>query len=142
MEVTSTRHCIRLISIVHGRTLLQVKCATVGELEEAQERGNKQRSVGATLMNAGSSRSHSVFTVIIERSDMGPDGEPHIRAGKLNLVDLAGSERSTKTGALRHCACFVSNSVAPSRFHTDFLYAADPVIFLLRFLLQARRATV
>ena len=77
----------------------QIKCASVGELEEAQERGNKQRSVGATLMNAGSSRSHSVFTVIIERSDMGPDGEPHIRAGKLNLVDLAGSERSTKTGA-------------------------------------------
>ena len=78
---------------------IQIKCASVGELEEAQERGNKQRSVGATLMNAGSSRSHSVFTVIIERSDMGPDGEPHIRAGKLNLVDLAGSERSTKTGA-------------------------------------------
>lgn len=125
--------------------LLQVKCATVGELEEAQERGNKQRSVGATLMNAGSSRSHSVFTVIIERSDMGPDGEPHIRAGKLNLVDLAGSERSTKTGAcVRACAgwrmclpaflpvylptylpvcCFVwkEKTLASSRFHTDAL---------------------
>lgn len=30
---------------------------------------------------------------------VGPDGKPHIRAGKLNLVDLAGSERQGKTGA-------------------------------------------
>ena len=30
---------------------------------------------------------------------MGPDGETHIRVGKLNMVDLAGSERQAKTGA-------------------------------------------
>ena len=30
---------------------------------------------------------------------VGPDGENHIRVGKLNLVDLAGSERQAKTGA-------------------------------------------
>lgn len=30
---------------------------------------------------------------------IGPDGENHIRVGKLNLVDLAGSERQGKTGA-------------------------------------------
>lgn len=29
----------------------------------------------------------------------GPDGEDHIRVGKLNLVDLAGSERQAKTGS-------------------------------------------
>ena len=33
----------------------------------------------------------------------GPDGEDHIRVGKLNLVDLAGSERQAKTGStVRH----------------------------------------
>lgn len=46
-----------------------------------------------------SSRSHSIFTIIIETSATGPDGKPHIKAGKLNLVDLAGSERQGKTGA-------------------------------------------
>ena len=32
-------------------------------------------------------------------SQVGPDGETHIRVGKLNMVDLAGSERQAKTGA-------------------------------------------
>jgi kinesin family protein 3/17 len=50
-------------------------------------------------MNAQSSRSHAVFTINIERSDIGPDGKEAFRKGKLNLVDLAGSERQGKTGA-------------------------------------------
>jgi len=61
--------------------------------------GYKNRSVGETLMNLHSSRSHSLFTITIERSETGPDGKNHIRVGKLNLVDLAGSERLSKTGA-------------------------------------------
>ncbi|PIK44994.1 putative kinesin-like protein KIF17-like [Apostichopus japonicus] len=63
------------------------------------ELGWKNRSTGATLMNADSSRSHSIFTIHIEMCDLDENGEDHIRAGKLNLVDLAGSERQTKTGA-------------------------------------------
>ena len=43
-------------------------------------------------MNDHSSRSHVIFTVTIERSDLGPDGKPHVRMGKLNLVDLAVSQ--------------------------------------------------
>ena len=43
-------------------------------------------------MNADSSRSHSIFMIKIETSEV-IDGEARIRAGKLNLVDLAGSER-------------------------------------------------
>jgi hypothetical protein len=50
-------------------------------------------------MNMASSRSHSLFTITIERSEIGPDGKQHIRVGKLNMVDLAGSERLSKTGA-------------------------------------------
>jgi hypothetical protein len=55
--------------------------------------------VGSTLMNADSSRSHSIFTIKLEMEDTDSNGEEHIRAGKLNLVDLAGSERQAKTGA-------------------------------------------
>lgn len=62
-------------------------------------KGGSNRSVGATLMNADSSRSHSIFTIFVETCEKGADGEEHIRAGKLNLVDLAGSERQAKTGA-------------------------------------------
>jgi kinesin family protein 3/17 len=58
--------------------------------------GKRNRSVGATLMNATSSRSHSIFTIVIECAENSGD---HIRVGKLNLVDLAGSERQSKTGA-------------------------------------------
>lgn len=50
-------------------------------------------------MNTASSRSHSLFTITVERSEIGPDGKQHIRVGKLNMVDLAGSERLSKTGA-------------------------------------------
>jgi len=63
--------------------------------------GQKNRSVGSTLMNQESSRSHSIFSITVETSTEDPANpkKPKIRAGKLNLVDLAGSERQSKTGA-------------------------------------------
>ena len=58
------------------------------------------RSVGATLMNAESSRSHSIFTAYVETMEtLEGQEKDSIRAGKLNLVDLAGSERQSKTAA-------------------------------------------
>lgn len=70
---------------------------SVSECESVMEQGWKNRSVGATLMNADSSRSHSIFTIHVEQ--METSGGKHIKKGKLNLVDLAGSERQCKTGA-------------------------------------------
>ena len=64
--------------------------------------GKKNRSVGETLMNAGSSRSHAIFTIIVECAEVDEKRGEHIRVGKLNLVDLAGSERQSKTGATGH----------------------------------------
>lgn len=66
------------------------------------ELGSKNRSVGATLMNVDSSRSHSIFTIDLEMIDA--EGEKGgLRAGRLNLVDLAGSERQSKTGSTGQC---------------------------------------
>lgn len=48
-------------------------------------------SVGATNMNEHSSRSHAIFTITIERSEKGVDGQQHVRMGKLHMVDLAVS---------------------------------------------------
>ena len=44
---------------------------------------------GQTDMNERSSRSHVIFTITIERSDLGADNRHHVRMGKLHLVDLA-----------------------------------------------------
>ena len=87
---------------VDGLTTFVVKSAA--EMRKVLEVGKKNRSVGATLMNADSSRSHSIFTVTVETSETTPgepshSGEARIRVGKLNLVDLAGSERQSKTQA-------------------------------------------
>ena len=72
---------------------------SVADLNKVLSVGRKNRTVGATLMNQDSSRSHSIFTIKIETSDMAGGGEGRIRVGKLNLVDLAGSERQSKSGA-------------------------------------------
>ena len=61
--------------------------------------GNINRHTAATSMNEHSSRSHSVFTITVESSEMDEEGEQHVRVGKLNIVDLAGSERQSKTNA-------------------------------------------
>ena len=75
---------------------------SVAEIRQVLEVGKKNRTVGATLMNADSSRSHSIFTITVETSEVlegEAEEDAHIRVGKLNLVDLAGSERQGKTGA-------------------------------------------
>lgn len=51
-------------------------------------------------MNKESSRSHCIFTIVIENSQTDENGQIQIRKGKLNLVDLAGSERQKKTQAV------------------------------------------
>eukprot|EP00644_Phytophthora_capsici_P015081 jgi/Phyca11/11447/fgenesh1_pm.PHYCAscaffold_71_\ len=57
--------------------------------------GNQHRTVGQTAMNEKSSRSHSVFRIVIEKEDV--DGA--VLVASLNLVDLAGSESLRHTGA-------------------------------------------
>lgn len=68
--------------------------------------GSKNRSVGATLMNVDSSRSHSIFSIELEMMEESGD---KLKAGKLNLVDLAGSERQAKTGSTGEVALGVAS---------------------------------
>ncbi|XP_062868886.1 kinesin-like protein KIF14 [Trichomycterus rosablanca] len=60
--------------------------------------GNKQRATAATGMNDKSSRSHSVFTLVMTQTKTElVEGEEHDHRiiSRINLVDLAGSERCT-----------------------------------------------
>ncbi|XP_059209883.1 kinesin family member 3Cb [Centropristis striata] len=83
---------------VYVRDLSSVVTKNATEIEHVMNIGNQSRSVAFTNMNERSSRSHAIFVITVECSEVGPDGEDHIRVGKLNMVDLAGSERQSKTG--------------------------------------------
>lgn len=66
--------------------------------------GESHRHIGETNMNLYSSRSHTIFRMIIESRDRTGDEDSSnscdaVRVSVLNLVDLAGSERAAKTGA-------------------------------------------
>lgn len=50
-------------------------------------------------MNVESSRSHAIFSITVESSELDESGSQHVKMGKLQLVDLAGSERQSKTQA-------------------------------------------
>ncbi|XP_058069699.1 kinesin-like protein KIN-7N isoform X2 [Magnolia sinica] len=68
------------------------------------ELGEVNRHFGQTNMNIRSSRSHTIFRMVIEsRGKDSCSGDisitDAIRVSVLNLVDLAGSERIAKTGA-------------------------------------------
>lgn len=84
---------------IYVKDLSSVVTKNATEIEHVMNIGNQSRSVGFTNMNERSSRSHAIFVITVECSEVGPDGEDHIRVGKLNMVDLAGSERQSKTGA-------------------------------------------
>ncbi|KAJ1559406.1 Kinesin-like protein kif3b, partial [Cladochytrium tenue] len=86
---------------VYVKDLSSFVVKSVAEMEQLMAVGNSARSVGATLMNETSSRSHSIFTIHIESAEASGsvDGKDRLVGGKLHLVDLAGSERQSKTGA-------------------------------------------
>ncbi|XP_019481417.1 PREDICTED: centromere-associated protein E [Hipposideros armiger] len=64
-------------------------------------KGEKNRHYGITKMNQRSSRSHTIFRMILESREKGepPNCEGSVKVSHLNLVDLAGSERAAQTGA-------------------------------------------
>ena len=59
-------------------------------------RGETNRAIAATEMNQNSTRSHCIFTVVLERRRADADT---VMRSKLNIVDLAGSERVGRTNS-------------------------------------------
>lgn len=84
---------------VDGLSQLAVKAFE--DIDNLMTEGNKSRTVAATNMNAESSRSHAVFSVVLTQTLKdtlsGVTGE---KVSRMSLVDLAGSERAVKTGAV------------------------------------------
>ena len=91
--------------------LSKTVCTSTAQMEELMQQGNSVRAVGATRMNAESSRSHAIFTItltqqsVTEEAAADAPGRPRAptrvseKVSKCNLVDLAGSERTKRTAA-------------------------------------------
>lgn len=77
-----------------GEVIAEVRSAQ--EMTDLLLRAARLRSTARTIMNACSSRSHLLTTVLIRCSDPKTGRET---LSKLHMVDLAGSERISKSGA-------------------------------------------
>ncbi|KAE9463334.1 hypothetical protein C3L33_04769, partial [Rhododendron williamsianum] len=96
VEVSRARDVIQ--QLVQFLPYNEMKSDALEDLQHLDLAGAANRKVAATNMNHASSRSHSVFTCIIE-SKWESQGVTHHRFARLNLVDLAGSERQKSSGA-------------------------------------------
>ncbi|KAK9125004.1 hypothetical protein Scep_013850 [Stephania cephalantha] len=83
---------------VYVENLRELEVSSARDVMLQLIQGAANRKVASTNMNRASSRSHSVFTCIIE-SKWESQGVTHHRFARLNLVDLAGSERQKSSGA-------------------------------------------
>jgi kinesin family protein 13 len=68
------------------------------EISKKMDEGYENRTIGSTLMNATSSRAHTIVTIEFRQITL-IAGKKSDKLSMINLVDLAGSERSSSTGA-------------------------------------------
>lgn len=101
LEPRSTNLKIQTLSFRNEDSMTRVPDAKIVEVETIDDvhmildKGSSNRHVGATKMNERSSRSHLIFTIMVER--MEESGQ--VKRGRLHLIDLAGSERLNRSGA-------------------------------------------
>jgi len=82
-------------------SLSKLAVTSFKDIDDLMSEGNKSRTVAATQMNAESSRSHAVFSILLTQTNFDPQTQTGTeKVSKISLVDLAGSERVAKSGAL------------------------------------------
>ncbi|XP_024986608.1 kinesin-like protein KIN-12A [Cynara cardunculus var. scolymus] len=84
---------------VYVENLTEESVSTIKDVKQLLKKGLSNRRIGATSINLESSRSHSVFTCVVESRCKSMDGLSSFKTSRINLVDLAGSERQKLTGA-------------------------------------------
>ncbi|ELP93991.1 Osmotic avoidance abnormal protein, putative [Entamoeba invadens IP1] len=73
---------------------------TRDNVREILARSTAQRTTAQTDLNPNSSRSHCIFTVIVQIATENMIEGPTVRIGRINCVDLAGSENCKRAGVL------------------------------------------
>ena len=81
---------------VHIKNVTVKPLSTEADTNSVFETGLGGRHVRKTLMNDESSRSHLIFSIMIDATNK-LTGKKSL--GKLSFIDLAGSEKSSQTGA-------------------------------------------
>jgi kinesin family protein 15 len=78
----------------------------VDEAMKLMRQGAENRRTSETRMNRESSRSHSVFTCVVEKSSKSTQGVTTVICSRLNLIDLAGKQKkgAEASGLLLHNA--------------------------------------
>ncbi|XP_076937672.1 kinesin-like protein KIN-12A [Bidens hawaiensis] len=84
---------------VYIENLTEETICSMKDVTQLLKKGLSNRKTGSTSLNSESSRSHSVFTCVVESSCKSVDGLRCFKTSRMNLVDLAGSERQKSTGA-------------------------------------------
>lgn len=80
--------------------LKEVVVESVAQLLQCLRKGSDIRQTNSTAINAQSSRSHAIFTILLTQKQVNKEtGIVTTVTSKLNLVDLAGSERIKNSGA-------------------------------------------
>ncbi len=91
--------------VVHG--LEEVIVHDKNEVFAILERGRTKRQTAATLMNSQSSRSHTVFGIVIHIKEPAVDGEELLKIGKLNLVSLCTTCCMSLSVGVGVCPCLL-----------------------------------
>ncbi|KZT62520.1 P-loop containing nucleoside triphosphate hydrolase protein [Calocera cornea HHB12733] len=79
---------------IYVANLTERAIGSAQQFEELFAVACKSRSIGSTLLNAASSRSHAILTIRVRLTH----SNGSMTEGKINLVDLAGSENNKLTG--------------------------------------------
>ncbi|KAJ1650397.1 hypothetical protein IWQ61_008791 [Dispira simplex] len=101
--------------------ITEVRVHTLEDALAVLAHGQRHRTANSTLLNAESSRSHSIFTIKLLRIRRGLTvdastqlGPQMVQVQKMSIVDLAGSERAAKThntGERLHEAGMINKSL-------------------------------
>jgi hypothetical protein len=84
---------------IYVEDLTSIPVNSYEDIFDQIEIGTANRTIGATNMNASSSRAHTVTTVTFTQTEF-TNGQPtNKKKSNINLVDLAGSERARTSGA-------------------------------------------
>lgn len=101
-DLLSNTNSLKLIDdpkygvIVSGAKLVHIKNFEGGI--ELKDKGEENRKYRDTLINEYSSRSHTIFQIFLESSQMDPNTNSITsRNSVLNMIDLAGSEKLNET---------------------------------------------